>query len=156
MALDALTPASVHSLWSSPKFLNRFCLTILIRLRFSRLVVHLFLVMWSSTPRFQSLCQKKETLKCFIRVWFVLPKAFMIYDVRSFIYLKTTWHTTSAWFKRSEPHLISWALFTSFRELTLTDHRFNSWVYVWFIWIIFVAVHRQKWMNLTMAIIFIQ
>ncbi len=42
-ALDALTPASVHFLWSSPKFLNRFCLTILIRLRFSRLVVHLFL-----------------------------------------------------------------------------------------------------------------
>ncbi len=41
-ALDALTPASVHSLWSSPKFLNRFCLTILIRLRFSRLVEHLF------------------------------------------------------------------------------------------------------------------
>ncbi len=43
VALDALTPASVYSLWSSPKFLNRFCLTILIRLRFSRLVVHLFL-----------------------------------------------------------------------------------------------------------------
>ncbi len=42
-ALDALTPASVHSLWSSPKFLNRFCSTILIRLRLSRLVVHLFL-----------------------------------------------------------------------------------------------------------------
>ncbi len=42
-ALDALTPASVHSLWSSPKFLNWFCLTILIKLRFSRLVVHLFL-----------------------------------------------------------------------------------------------------------------
>ncbi len=42
-ALDALTPASVHSLWSSPKFLNRFCLTNLIRLWFSRLVVHLFL-----------------------------------------------------------------------------------------------------------------
>ncbi len=42
-ALDALTPASVHSLWSSPKFLNRFCLTILIRLRLFRLVVHLFL-----------------------------------------------------------------------------------------------------------------
>ncbi len=40
-ALDALTPASVHSLWSSPKFLNWFCLTILVRLRFS-LVVHLF------------------------------------------------------------------------------------------------------------------
>ncbi len=42
-ALDVLTPASVHSLWSSPKFLNWFCLTILISLRFSRLVVHLFL-----------------------------------------------------------------------------------------------------------------
>ncbi len=41
-ALDALTPASVHSLWSSPKFLNWFRLTILISLRFSRLVVHLF------------------------------------------------------------------------------------------------------------------
>ncbi len=41
-ALDALTPASVHSLWSSHKFLNRFCLTILIRLWFSRLVVHRF------------------------------------------------------------------------------------------------------------------
>ncbi len=25
VALDALTPASVYSLWSSPKFLNRFC-----------------------------------------------------------------------------------------------------------------------------------
>ncbi len=43
VALDALTPVSVQSLWSSLKFLNRFCLTILIRLRFSRLVVHLFL-----------------------------------------------------------------------------------------------------------------
>ncbi len=41
-------------------------------------------------------------------------------------------------------------------ELTLTDHRFHSWVYVWFIWIIFVAVHRCKWMTLTMFIIFIQ
>ncbi len=40
---DALTQASVHSLWSSPKFLNRFYLTILTRLRFSRLIVHLFL-----------------------------------------------------------------------------------------------------------------
>ncbi len=43
VAVDALTPASVHSLWSSPKYLNWFYLTILIRLRFSRLVVHLFL-----------------------------------------------------------------------------------------------------------------
>ncbi len=31
-----LDPSLSHSLWSSPKFLNRFCLTILIRLRFSR------------------------------------------------------------------------------------------------------------------------
>ncbi len=42
-ALYALTPASVHSLGSSPKFLNRFCLTILIKGWFSWLVVHLFL-----------------------------------------------------------------------------------------------------------------
>ena len=28
VALDALTPASVHSFWSSPKFLNDLCLTI--------------------------------------------------------------------------------------------------------------------------------
>ncbi len=42
-------------------------------------------------------------------------------------------------------------------ELTLTDHRCNSWVFVWFIWIILVAaVHRHKWMTLTMAIMFIQ
>ncbi len=34
-ALDVLTPDSVHSLWSSPKFLNRFCFTILISLQFS-------------------------------------------------------------------------------------------------------------------------
>ncbi len=40
---DALTPASVHSLWSSPKFLNLFYLRILIRLLFSWSVVHLFL-----------------------------------------------------------------------------------------------------------------
>ncbi len=32
VALDILTPASVHFLWSSPNFLNLFCLTILIRL----------------------------------------------------------------------------------------------------------------------------
>ncbi len=50
-ALDALTPASVHSLWTSPKFLNQFCLTILIRLRFSRLVVHLSAIIetWDKT-----------------------------------------------------------------------------------------------------------
>ncbi len=42
-SLDALTPASVHSLWSSHKFLNQFLLTIIIRLQFSWLAVHLFL-----------------------------------------------------------------------------------------------------------------
>ncbi len=36
-------PQPQSFLWSSPKLLNRFCLTILIRLRFSRLVVHIFL-----------------------------------------------------------------------------------------------------------------
>ncbi len=43
VARDALTPASVQSLWSSPKLFNTFYLTILIRLQFSQLVVHLFL-----------------------------------------------------------------------------------------------------------------
>ncbi len=38
-----LDPSLSPFLWSSPKFLNLFCLTILIRLLFSRLVVHLFL-----------------------------------------------------------------------------------------------------------------
>ncbi len=42
-----------QSLLSSSKFVNRFCLTILIRLRFSRLVVHLFFLssffLWHST-----------------------------------------------------------------------------------------------------------
>ncbi len=42
VALDALTPATIHSLWSSPKFLNRFCLTILIRLQFSLLCIFFF------------------------------------------------------------------------------------------------------------------
>ncbi len=43
VALDAFTPASLHSLWSSPNFLNKFSLTVLIRLQFSWLVEHLFL-----------------------------------------------------------------------------------------------------------------
>ncbi len=41
VTLDALTPASVHSLWSSPKCLNWLCLTVF--LRSSLLLVHLFL-----------------------------------------------------------------------------------------------------------------
>ncbi len=43
MTLDALTPASVHSLWSSPKCLNRLCLTVFSSLRSSLLLVHIFL-----------------------------------------------------------------------------------------------------------------
>ena len=43
VALEALTPAAVHSLWISPKFLNGLCFTILSRLRLSLLLVHLFL-----------------------------------------------------------------------------------------------------------------
>ncbi len=40
---SALTPASVHSLWSSPKCLNQLCLTVFSSLRSSLLLVHLFL-----------------------------------------------------------------------------------------------------------------
>ncbi len=43
MTLDALTPASVHSLWSSPKCLNRLCLTVFSSLWSSLLLVHIFL-----------------------------------------------------------------------------------------------------------------
>ncbi len=43
MTLDALTPASVHSLWSSSKCLNRLCLTVFSSLRSSLLLVHIFL-----------------------------------------------------------------------------------------------------------------
>ena len=43
VALDALTPASVHSLWRSPTLLNGLFLTILSRLRSSLRLVHLFL-----------------------------------------------------------------------------------------------------------------
>lgn len=42
VALDALTPASVHSLWSSPKFLKHLDLTILPMLRSSLFLLHLF------------------------------------------------------------------------------------------------------------------
>ncbi len=43
VTLDALTPASVHSLWSSHKCLNQLCLTVFSSLRSSLLLVHLFL-----------------------------------------------------------------------------------------------------------------
>ncbi len=57
-----LTPASVHSLWSSPKCLNQFSLTVFASLRSSLLLVHIFLpnfflpvnfafnMVWYSTP----------------------------------------------------------------------------------------------------------
>ncbi len=62
VTLDALAPASVHSLWSSPKCLNRLCLTVFSSLRSSLLPVHIFLpnlflpvnfafnMLWYSTP----------------------------------------------------------------------------------------------------------
>ncbi len=57
-----LTPASVHSLWISPKCLNRLCLTVFSSLWSSLLLVHIFLpnfflpvnfafnMLWYSTP----------------------------------------------------------------------------------------------------------
>ncbi len=62
VTLDSLTPASVHSLWSSLKCLNRLCLTVFSSLRSSLLLVHIFLpnlflpvnfaftMLWYSTP----------------------------------------------------------------------------------------------------------
>ncbi len=41
-AVDALTPASVHSLWSSAKCLNRLCSTVFSSLRSALLLVHIF------------------------------------------------------------------------------------------------------------------
>lgn len=43
VALEALTPATVHYLWIFPKFLNGLCFTILWSLQLSLLLVHLFL-----------------------------------------------------------------------------------------------------------------
>ncbi len=43
VTLDALTPASVHSLWSSHKCLNQLCLTVFSSFQSSLLLVHLFL-----------------------------------------------------------------------------------------------------------------
>ncbi len=59
VTLDSLTPASVHSLWSSP---NRLCLTVFSSLQSSLLLEHIFLsnfflpvnfafnILWYSTP----------------------------------------------------------------------------------------------------------
>ncbi len=43
VTLDALTPASVHFLWSSPKCLSRLCWTVFSRLWSSLLLVHIFI-----------------------------------------------------------------------------------------------------------------
>ncbi len=63
VTLDALTPVSVHSLWSSPKCLNRLFSTVFSSLRSSSLLVHIFLhnvflpvnflwnsTLWTATP----------------------------------------------------------------------------------------------------------
>ncbi len=57
VTLDALTPASVHSLYISPKCLNRLCLTVFSTLRSSLFLVHIFLpnfflpvLPWTATP----------------------------------------------------------------------------------------------------------
>merc|ERR1712212_841633 len=50
VVLKALTPATVHSLWISPTFLNGFVVTILSRARLSLELVHFF-----STTFFPSL-----------------------------------------------------------------------------------------------------
>ncbi len=138
------------------------------------------LVMWRLTPRLWSFVTShiKALYRSLIHftksTWSMTSEASFTWKPRDCF---------SIWFKRSEPqrrflyiilHYNAFALFiciliyilrsnkfcpwnNSLRteaELTLTDHRFNSWVYVWFIWIILVAVHRQKWMTLTMANIF--
>ncbi len=53
VTLDALAPASVHSLWSSPKCLNQLCLTVFSSLRSSLLLVHMFIPNFF-LPSFQS------------------------------------------------------------------------------------------------------
>ena len=52
VALDAMTQASVHSLWKSPTLLNGLFLTILSRLGSSLLLVHLFLPHFSLPHNF--------------------------------------------------------------------------------------------------------
>ena len=56
VALDALTPASVQSLWSSPTLLKGLLRTILSRLRSSLLLVHLFLPHFALPLNFLLMC----------------------------------------------------------------------------------------------------
>ncbi len=123
----------------------------------------------------QNISHRRSAVSSLIRfaksTWSMTSKASFTWKPRDFF---------SIWFRRSEPqrrflyiitHYNALALFLFIliyillsNELcplnnslkTLTDHRFNSWVYVWFIWFILLAVHQHKWMTLTMAIIFIQ
>ncbi len=139
--------------------------------------------MWPSTPRLRSLCQKKESSHIKALYWSLIhfAKSIRLDLCRLKLHLPEN-HVTASVSASNKANLsaVSFTLlhynalamfsfypnlyikvnFASvldcYAELTLTDHRFNSWVYVWFIWIIFVAVHRQKWMTLTMDIIFIQ
>ena len=56
VGLDALTPASVHSLWSSPTLLNGLFLTVLSRLQSYLLLVLLFLLYFSLPLDFLLMC----------------------------------------------------------------------------------------------------
>ncbi len=56
VTLDALTPASVHFLWSSPKCLNRLCLTVFSSLRSSLLLVHISLSNFSFQATLHLIC----------------------------------------------------------------------------------------------------
>ncbi len=141
------------------------------------------LVMWHLTQRIRSLYQKNETshiealYRSLIRfaksTWSMTSEASFAWTPRdcfnicfkgsepqhSFLYIIMRLHCfifILIYILRSN-ELCPWnnSLRTE-AELTLTDHRFNSWVYVWFIWIILVVVHRHTWMTLAMAIIFIQ
>ncbi len=56
VTLDALIPASVHSLWSSPKCLNWLCLTVFSSLRSSLFLVHIFLPISSFQSTLHVIC----------------------------------------------------------------------------------------------------
>ncbi len=134
--------------------------------------------MLRSTPKLRSLYQKNNTfhiealyrsLICFAKsTWSMTSEAAFAWKPCDCL---------SIWFKRSEPqrrflyiilHYNALALFSFYRnlyikvkwtlplnnslrteaELTQTDHRFSSWVYVWFIWIIlaFQYTDTNEWL----------
>lgn len=65
LALNALTPASVHSLWNSPKFSNQLFLIILSRLCSSLSLVHIFLLHFSFPVNWYSSVQPLQTTSLF-------------------------------------------------------------------------------------------